>query len=222
MDGEIQPDGSLLATRIAVYDSDTATLSTMSGPLVALSPSVSGLLTLNVEDQGPILNGSEGGPVQFGYGSAVFQISGQLTNLQSLPFTASFNGSNMVPGQKVFITTHAPVFLGGPKYTPTTTITLLPQTINGTVSAISSSGSFTTYTVTLAAYDIFPDFATQPGVASLLTNPNTVVVYVSSNTQQLTSEAIATGSIVRFNGLVFNDNGTLRMDCAQMSDGVTE
>lgn len=26
----------------------------------------------------------------------------------------------------------------------------------------------------------------------------------------------------RFCGLVFNDNGTLRMDCAQINDGVAE
>jgi hypothetical protein len=28
--------------------------------------------------------------------------------------------------------------------------------------------------------------------------------------------------IPRFNGLVFNDNGTLRMDCGQINDGVAE
>ena len=28
--------------------------------------------------------------------------------------------------------------------------------------------------------------------------------------------------VVRFYGLVFNDNGTLRMDCAQAMDGVAE
>jgi hypothetical protein len=68
------------------------------------------------------------------------------------------------------------------------TIRLLPQTINGTVSTITSSSSFTTYTIMLAAYDLFPDFAAQPGQTSLLTNPNTVVVYVDSNTQQLNSD----------------------------------
>jgi hypothetical protein len=30
------------------------------------------------------------------------------------------------------------------------------------------------------------------------------------------------GSVVRFYGLVFNDNGMLRMDCAQVNDGVAE
>jgi hypothetical protein len=34
--------------------------------------------------------------------------------------------------------------------------------------------------------------------------------------------AAAVGDVLRFNGLVFNDNGTLRMDCAQVNDGVPE
>jgi len=38
----------------------------------------------------------------------------------------------------------------------------------------------------------------------------------------LNSSAVAVGSVVRFYGLLFNDSGTLRMDCAQVNDGVTE
>lgn len=91
-----------------------------------------------------------------------------------------------------------------------------------TVSAIASQGSFTTCTVTLAPYDLFPALAMQPGQTTLLTDPDTVVVYVDSNTQMLNTNPIAAGGVVRFYGLVFNDNGTLRMDCAQVNDGVPE
>jgi hypothetical protein len=62
----------------------------------------------------------------------------------------------------------------------------------------------------------------QPGQTTLLTNPNQVVVYVDSNTLQLNTLPLGVGSVLRFNGLVFNDNGTLRMDCAQVNDGVPE
>ena len=41
------------------------------------------------------------------------------------------------------------------------------------------------------------------------------MVYVDSNTQMLNSGTIGIGSVMRFNGLVFNDNGTLRMDCTR-------
>ena len=221
MDLAIQSDGSLLATRVAVISTDTTTLTVANGtPLnVVTSAPIADISGPAQEGYLPLGEGGFG-PVNFG--SANFQISGQLGNLAALPFTASFDAANIVPGQNLTLTTQAAAFAGGPNYTPVTTMTLRPQTINGTVSAVSTSGSFTTYTVTLASYDIFPQFATQPGQTTLLPNPNTVIVYADSNTQMLNSDAIAAGGVFRFYGLIFNDNGTLRMDCAQVSNGVAE
>jgi hypothetical protein len=68
---------------------------------------------------------------------------------------------------------------------PPSTVTLIAQTIDGAVVASSNSGGFTTYTVDLASYDLFPMLAVQPGQATLLTNPGEVEVYVDNNTQQL-------------------------------------
>jgi hypothetical protein len=220
MDLAIEPDGSLLATRVAVYDTNTTNLSLAYGPPLVIYPSGAYhavypvMDMLEVEQQGQ-LSSLIGG---YSLNGATPQISGQFTNLQSLPFTASFNSANMVDGQNILFTTHTPLEV----FEPLTTITLLPQTIDGTVSAISSDGNFTTYTVTLAPYDLFPNLAVQPGQTTLLTNPNTVVVYADSNTQMLNSGAVSVGGLFRFYGLVFNDNGTLRMDCAQMNDGVAE
>jgi hypothetical protein len=157
----------------------------------------------------------------FNFSSATFQISGQFGNLQTLPFPASFSATNMVPGQNIYATTHSLVLEPPPIDMPATTVTLIPQTINGTVTAIGSEGGFTTYTVTLAPYDLFPDLAVQLP-ANLLTNPNTVIVYADINTQMLNTTPLAVGGVVRSYGLVFNDNGTLRMDCAQINDGVAE
>lgn len=222
MDFVIRPDASLLATRVAVYDTDTTNLSVAFGP--PLSIYASGAYqavypvmdTLEVEQAGDLssLSGFYGGLL-----NATSQISGQFTNLQSLPFVPAFNSSNMVDGQNVLFSTHAASATFGESVA---TLTLLPQTINGTISAISNEGNFTTYTVTLAPYDLFPNLAVQPGQTSLLTNPSTVVVYADSNTQTLNSSALSVGGLFRFYGLVFNDNGTLRMDCAQVNDGVAE
>ena len=221
MDLAIQPDGSLLATRIAVYDTDTTNLSIAFGPPMVIYPSGAYqavypvMDALQVEQQGQLtsLIGLYGG-----LDAATYQISGQLANLQSLPFTATFNSANMVDGQDILFSTHTPAGV----FQPLTTVTLLPQTIDGTVSAISSEGSFTTYTVTLAPYDLFPNLAVQPGQTTLLANPNTVVVYTDSNTQMLNSATVSVGGLFRFYGLVFNDNGALRVDCAQVNDGVAE
>jgi hypothetical protein len=158
----------------------------------------------------------------YSFGSAVFRISGRFTNLQNLPFVASFDPANLFPGQNVYISSHATTLMGNPVYFPTTTVTLMPQTINGTISGTSSDGGFTTYTVQLAAYDLVPALAVQAGQTNVLTNPSNVVVYVDSRTQRLNTKPLAVGSVVRFNGLLFNDNGTLRMDCGQVNDGVAE
>jgi len=221
MDLVIEPDGSLLATRVAVYDTDTTSLSFAFGPPMAIYPSggyravYPVMNTLQVEQEGQLTSLTG---LYSSLSGAKFKISGQLANFESLPFTPTFNSANMVDGQNILFSTHAPAEV----FQPVSTLTLLPQTIDGTVGAISSESSFTTYTVTLAPYDLFPNLAVQPGQTTLLTNPNTVVVYADSNTQMLNSGAVNVGGLFRFYGLVFNDNGTLRMDCAQVNDGAAE
>jgi len=215
MDGAIQSDGSLLATRIAVEDPSAADV--VRGPVMEVAPSVSALFMHAREQQGKDFPGYVGGFGPFNFGSATFQISSQLTNLGSLPFVPSFNAANMVPGQEVYVSA-ASIPSGG--YPFATTMTLMPQTINASVTASTKVGNFTDYTVSLAPYDLFPMLAVQPGQTTVENNPSQVEVYVDSNTQLLNTQVLAPGTTLRFYGLVFNDSGTLRMDCAQVNDGV--
>ncbi|MFZ0807154.1 MAG: DUF5666 domain-containing protein [Candidatus Sulfotelmatobacter sp.] len=222
MDGTLQPDGSIAATRIAVEDPTAVNMFT--GPLLNVDSEVPVLMLYGRQEQGPLSPGPNGSGYYFDspyidFSNAVFGISGQFTNVQNLPFVASFNASNMVAGQNVDLSSGALSVMGG-VYTPGNTITLIPQTLNATVIASSASGSFVDYTVSLASYDLFATLAVQQGQTTLLTNPSQVEVYVDSNTQMLNTQALATGSTFRFYGLVFNDNGTLRMDCAHVNDGV--
>jgi hypothetical protein len=223
VDGAIQSDGSLLATRIEVEDSSA--INDSSGPVLSVDNVVPVLTLYGRTELGSLqtINGQSGIYFDFPYfdfDNTVFQISGQSTNLQNLPFVPSFNSSNMVAGQNVDITSANFSLVGG-TYTPANTITLVPQTINGTVVASQQSDSFVDYTVSLASYDLFPTLAVQQGQTTLLNNPSQVEVYIDNSTQHLNTQALAPGSTLRFNGLVFNDNGTLRMDCAQVNDGVT-
>jgi hypothetical protein len=224
MDGALQPDGSIAATRIAVENQTAVNMFT--GPLLNVDAETPVLMLYGRQEQGPLSPAGPGGsPAYFDipeidFSNAVFGISGQLTNVQNLPFVASFNASNMVAGQNVDLSSGTLSLTGG-VYTVGNTVTLIPQTVDATVVASSTSGSFTDYTVSLASYDLFPTLAVQQGQTTLLTNPSQMEVYVDSNTQQLnTKQALAVGSTLRFYGLVFNDNGTLRMDCAQVNDGV--
>jgi Domain of unknown function (DUF5666) len=222
MDAALQTNGSLLATRVEVEDADTATPTVVNGTVLNVVASEPVLELSFRQQQGYLFGGLVAGSLPFNFGSAVFQTSGQFTNLQNLPFVATFNSANMFAGQNVSLSAHGTSFPPGPAYVPLSTVTLMPQSINGTISGISSNGSFTTYDVTLAAYDLIPLLAVQPGQTTVLTNPSNVVVYVDSNTQMLNTMTLAVGGVLRFNGLLFNDSGTLSMDCGQVNDGVAE
>jgi hypothetical protein len=152
--------------------------------------------------------------------AAAFQISGQFNNLQNLPFSPDFSSSTFFLGQSVF-TQSAGARAGDVLIA--TSLTLVPQTINGAVTAVSSAGSFTAYTVSLASYHPIP--VTQRlflGPFPVITNPASVTVYAGANTELLQSAPITVGSLLRFRGLIFYDKGTLRMDCARILDGVAQ
>ncbi|HTV83120.1 MAG TPA: DUF5666 domain-containing protein [Acidobacteriaceae bacterium] len=218
MDVALQADGSLMATRVAVYNTDAMNAALSVGQLIMPGYPASSVDGLTAQESGGLAEYDD----VFSYGSASSQISGQLTNLQNLPFAAAFNAADGIGGQNVLVTSNAPPVDGYPPLPlPIATMTLVPQTINGTVSAISTTGSFTTYTVTLAPYDLLPQLAEQTDQPTLA-SPNTVVVYADSGTQKLNSNSLSPGGIFRFYGLLFNDGGTLRMDCAQINDGVAE
>jgi hypothetical protein len=216
LDGALHGDGSIAARRVAVED--PSAVNVQRGPLLLVSNAVPILNMYPRQAQGKdqrIITET------FAFSGSRFQVSGELSNLQALPFTPSFTANNMVPGQSVYVST--PAFVDqGSYFAVANTITLVPQTVNGTVTGVGISGDFSVYTVSLAPYDLLSSLATQPGQTTLLTNPGTIEVYVDTNTIMLTSSAPAPGDTLRFYGLVFNDHGTLRMDCARISPGVTE
>jgi hypothetical protein len=155
------------------------------------------------------------------YASARYQISGGFSNLSQLPFAPTFDASSIVPGQNVYVSSAAFVS-SGPYIAHAMTITLMPQTIDGAILASTMSGGFTLYTVQLASYDLPVDLALQQGQSINVTQPSVVTVYADSTARVLTSSALQVGQTARFYGLLFDDNGVLRMDCAQILDGVAQ
>jgi hypothetical protein len=217
MDDAIQMDGSLLATRVEVNDSmATAEFAgpwlTLTGEpgVLSIQPFNCFIATGNVACDSLVLVTSD----------TVFNVSGQLSNLQKLPFKPTFDRSAIFLGQNV---TNFSLGNRNRQGVPaSTTVTLEPQTINGTVMAISASNGFSTFTVTLASYDLIPTLQAFLGAQANLNNPNTVAVYADANTAFLDSGTIAVGTVLRFRGVIFNDQGTLRMDCIEALDGVPE
>jgi len=223
MDLAIQPDLSLLATRVEAPD--PAAPVAFAGPLdYGPFPSPQDWFggmwtnTLGCNNAGPMPCDS----MLLYNPSTTFGVSGEYNNLQDPPFAASLTVSSLFLGQNLYV--FSPGNPNSQGVETATTVTLAPQTINGTVGAIASNNGFGVYTVTLAPYDPIP--AAQQwacsGCYNPLTNPNTVLVYADANTQLLNSTPIDPGSVLRFTGLIFDDNGTLRMDCGQILDGVPE
>ena len=100
--------------------------------------------------------------------STTYAITPQFVSLTGLPFTPTFTATNLIPGQTVGVTTSA---VSGTTATATN-VYLIPQTLGGTVSAISTSGSYTAYTLTLASGSAFAS----------LSGATTVTVYTSTAT----------------------------------------
>lgn len=218
LDGQLQADGSVRATRVSV--ADPAAVDVRRGIVVSVYRQGTPILYLK-----PIEGQGKDGLVDeepYDFSNTTFRISGQLSNVQQLPFGATFTSANILPGQNVYVSSPAFVTCCGQEYyAPSTTITLMPQTIDGTVIGSTVSGDFTIYTVELADYDLFVSLASQPAQPTLLAQPNLVQVYVDKGTRMLSTDPVAVGNTLRFYGLVFDDQGVLRMDCAQINDGVT-
>lgn len=219
LDAAIQSDGSLLARRVEVSNAAAMTADMLLPDFPSVPDGNFGAQPRNCFPD-PI-EGPACESVYFFDSSTRFHVSGQFSNLQSLPFAANFSSSTMVLGQNVLASS-----TGGRAAQSELIVndfTLEPQTLNGTVTAVSTAGSFSIYTVALAQYDLFPVMQQLvQGPFGTIASPTTLVVYADSNTQLLQSGQITAGSLLRFRGLVFDDAGTLRMDCGQILDGVTE
>ncbi len=211
-DAAIQPDGSLLATRVASLDIGAQNV--MIGQLMLTDTDVQNgtprLLLNAAENLGTYLSTSP--PDAGAYyiaGATSFQTAPGVTGVQSLPFPASFSEVGTFPGQMLAVTFGAPVTMGTTS-PPARTVTLMPQTVDGTVTAITSQGGFTVYTLALDESDNIVG----------LGGPSSVTAYVGPDALLLNSAAPAVGGLLRCTGLIFNDKGTLRMDCTQVDEGV--
>lgn len=221
LDVAIQSDGSLLATRIEV--DDLAAPTTSIGPFLTPVSPVPQFIIIPVEAEGCTIVSTPFCGSIFNYDSnTVFSTSGQFNNVQNLPFSAVFTGPGLLLGQRLSLFSSGQPMSKG--FQLATTATLMSQVVNGTISAVANVNNFTIYSVTIAPDSLIPTLQAMAGttINRLKAPTNSLEVYVDSNAQLLTSSPIAVGSLLRFRGLVFDDNGALRMDCNLVRDGVPE
>jgi hypothetical protein len=219
LDVAIQSDGSLLATRVEVDDSSEPYVDTQYGTFLNTSTRVTaGVVTDPIGCPDSTFFNCDG-LYQF-LPQTNYGVSLQFANVAQLPFAPVFNAATYTPGQYTSaIVTNG----GGTQNLPVArTITLEPQTLNGVVQSVENQNGFAVYTVSLASYDVFVAPNAYNPAPTPLTSPQMVTVYAGTSTQFLHAAMIETGDTVRFRGVVFNDGGTLRMDCDEVLDGVTE
>ncbi len=212
-DAALQPDGSLLATRIEADDPSSLywTTGTLATGMDALSPQ---FLMYSAQTLGTgLVDGIAGYSIT---AATAFKTDAAFSNVSGLPFPATFNAQTMVGGQSVSLFYSQ---LQGPSsyssYPPVSTITLEPQALEGSVAAVSQSGQFTVYQLTLAADNLFSALKPITGPFLHPTDPSVVYAYAGPSTLA-PNAALTAGTTAVFRGLLFDDNGTLRMDCERV------
>ena len=202
------PDGTVHARRVEVDDAAATNISI--GPLFFASQQYQDFDLLALQQQGDTFTTLFSNYIAYAFkAEPSFHVSRRFTNLASLPFTPVFDQNTFSVGQRIAAFSGA-ITTSQDLATSPTTLTLEPQTINGTVTAVSTQGEFTLYTVALDASDLISVFG----------GPSTVTIYVDS-ALPMQQQPPGIGSLLRARGLLFNDHGTYRLDTEWIASGVT-
>lgn len=205
VDIEIQPNASFLALRVEEQVPPNATAVMLVGPVTAVTGSPVTSFTEMVRQRiGPaaIVPPVESDTITIN-SSTQFLLPGRYDNLVlgGSPYSPTFNASTLFAGQVVAVA--AP---GGVTNNAATagSVTLAPQTVAGTISSILAPTCLSCWsTVTL----------TLPSGSWLatVTGKTTVTVLMPPGAQSIVAATPAVSTEVRFNGFLFNNNGTLTL-----------
>jgi len=209
VDAALQPDGSMLATRVETEGTQQYDL---VGQIAEYHSQYPFIENTGREQQGPNLpNGTGDSVLPLALGtSPLFAIAWPNgTAPGGLPFTPRFDSSSLATGQNIATPVDSLQAPAG-QFPTVHTVTLEPQTIDATVTAVASTNGLTTYQVNLFPNDLTAIFGTTPNVT----------VYATSATHTITSTPLTGGMVGRFRGFLFNDGGTLRMTAIEVEDGV--
>ena len=213
VDTQTESNGTLLALRVNEQGPPPATggtpLEMLVGPVTALTGTPVTSFTEVVRQQ--IGSGATGSSIQTDTvtvnSATTFQLPPRLGNVTggASPFAPTFTASTMFAGQVVSVATTGVTSNAA----TAVSVTLSPQTVDGTIASIATASGYTAYTVTLNS----------AGWLATLTGQTTVTVYTNDNVQQVNSTAPAVGDTARFNGFLFNSSGKLVLIACVQADG---
>ncbi len=213
VDASLQPDGSLLATRVQSMIGNGGMMG--GGMLTAVTGSPATSLTMVMQ------NGAGAGMMStyFASGASVtlnssttYQIDSDGMDMSGLPFTPVFDANHIYVGQSVMPISSSGMMsggmgggmMGGGAMDGTITATemmLVPQGLSGTAAVAISSGTAQTFSLTLPSDSAFTTM-TSASQITVVQQPATVV----SGTSPITA-----GTDLHVFGLLFYDGGRWKM-----------
>ncbi len=216
VDAALQSDGTMLATKV---QSMMGSGGVMGGGIIT---AVAGqpLTSLSMVMQNGTGTGmmssyfAEGATVDLS-SSTTYQIDEDNMDMSGLPFSPVFDANNIYAGQSVISVSSGGMMsssgmMGGSSMAGTltaSTLELQPQGESGTVATTITSGSTSSFTLTLPADSAF----------ATMTGATTITVYQQSGTTISSGSSIASGSTVDVFGLLFFDGGQWKMVASQIS-----
>lgn len=214
VDASLQSDGTYLAQRVAYMG--VGSTGGMGGGLVTAitgNPPTQLTVTANAGQGAGMMSSSIAGTFAVSLPAGVpYSVDSDGVDLSGMPFPATFDASTLAKGQRVEVVSTTGMMSGGMGgmgggMTGTlgtltaTQVRLEPQALHGTVSAFTSGGSFSTFTLTLPA----------DSALAALTGTATMQAYLPSTAQVWGATPVANGADVQARGLLFNDAGTYRL-----------
>ena len=221
IDATLQSDGSLMASKVQSMMSSGGVMG--GGIMTAVTGTPPTSLTMVMQ------NGTGAGMMSSAFaagvtvnmnGSTTYQIDQDGVDMSGLPFTPVFDVNHIYPGQSVMPISSSTMagggmgggMMGGSSMAGTITATeveLEMQGLNGTTSTAVSSGSTTSFTLTLPAGSAF----------NTLTGATKVTVFQQTATTVGGTSPIASGATVHAFGLLFYDAGQWKMVAARITAG---
>jgi hypothetical protein len=218
VDGNLQADGSLMATHVqSIMNSGGIMGGGVVTAVVGQPATQLSIVMRNGAGTGMVLSSLAAGVTVNLNGSTVYQIDKDNVDMSSLPFTPVFDAGHIYAGQGVMPISSAGMMnggagggmMGGASIAGTITassINLQQQGLSGTVATALTSGSRASFTMALP-----PDSAFRT-----MTGATTVIVYQQSGTTILGGASIASGATVHTLGLLFLDAGQWKMVASRM------
>ena len=216
VDASLQSDGSLMATKVQSMMNSGGVMG--GGIITAVTGQPPTSLTMVMQNgagTGMMSSDFAAGATIDLSGSTTYEIDEDNVDMSGLPFTPVFDASHIYVGQSVMPISSTGMMsggsgmMGGSSMGGTITaseIALEPQGLTGTAATAITSGSTTSFTLTLPSDSAF----------TTLTGATSVTVIQQSQTTVAGTSPIASGSSMHAFGLLFFDAGQWKMVAARM------